>query len=614
MNSSLNRNSLNLRTKNASSLPFLHNHRPKIERLINFPDKNQLSNLISNDPFSIKTDKSCTFDTKKSNLCLIPTSIKSYLFGLQKEIEKENHYQSKCSDEQIDLITSAKSTIHKINVPKTGVQTFLNQKREILLIEIKIGEKKKKMGFFENNIFEKQEKIKEAESKMLQDVEFFQQYLDQDRKYTKEQLQMAEDSMKEKNLITNKLDILKEKSSFLHSTNLMLLEKLMMLYSYKEFLMDFSTQEDKKNNKTLEITKDIILSTAKSNLINLSSKKVDIMSKRQDRTSVISKKPLRKSSSKNQNINSSNNSSKIINRNSNSTINQNNYRTSINNLNLNRKSGLANIKEKNKSEAEPKFDDKEKLIKLNNEAFSSLIQSGNEIDLNLMDKLLSFLNSDDIKCEISFKDKMQFSSILAKLEEENFKLMQDIQKFKTVQTEKEIWLEREKEEHAKLTRHLKAEKLKHKLILSKTSDAALILERPKELIDEKLLKSLNMLAEHVFQLGIQLNIKHPANYFDILKEVENIFLSAEKNRPKNLGNIIQLLKSIKNEKKNRRVDMKNEVEYQKSTRCLQKLNKKLVFSEKYRIPKFKVNLETKNDLKDMKSPKNKIEIENEKYF
>lgn len=137
---------------------------------------------------------------------------------------------------KLNMKDAINSAIKHLPNKKTSPFDFINQKREMFLVQMKITEKKEKMRFFEMTTLERNDELLKFETKVQKDYDKFSEFLENDKILTVEQMKETENLTKEKCMVLAKLSDLAEKKTPKMNDIAKLLEKLSTLISYKKFL------------------------------------------------------------------------------------------------------------------------------------------------------------------------------------------------------------------------------------------------------------------------------------------------------------------------------------------------------------------------------------------
>ncbi len=143
---------------------------------------------------------------------------------------------TKAEVEEPDILKAADTLLKNRPRQKETIHDFINRKKEMFLIQMKIDQKKGQIRWFEDKTREKAEKLHIIESRMKEDLDQFKQFVEFNKIQTNEQIKSAENETKEKLVVINKIKSLAEVKTTKLNFNLKLLEKLNNLLSYKQFL------------------------------------------------------------------------------------------------------------------------------------------------------------------------------------------------------------------------------------------------------------------------------------------------------------------------------------------------------------------------------------------
>lgn len=117
-----------------------------------------------------------------------------------------------------------------------SLSELVRQKRQMLLLRMRINEKTEKVHQFRQMKQEKEDKIHVFQTMIEQDEEWINRFVEEDKLLTKEQMRLAENITREKAQVINRLKEINERKTIKVNVNLKLVEKLKQLWMYKEFL------------------------------------------------------------------------------------------------------------------------------------------------------------------------------------------------------------------------------------------------------------------------------------------------------------------------------------------------------------------------------------------
>jgi hypothetical protein len=127
--------------------------------------------------------------------------------------------------------------------PSRHAREIVEQKRQMLLLSLKIQEKGNRIAYFHERFTQKRAAVEEAECRLIKDLKHFEAHFEADKKLTKAQMWEAEEAIKEKGDLMARLQDLNEKKTTKLTSNAKLMEKLTTLFGYKAFL-DAMTSKD----------------------------------------------------------------------------------------------------------------------------------------------------------------------------------------------------------------------------------------------------------------------------------------------------------------------------------------------------------------------------------
>lgn len=125
---------------------------------------------------------------------------------------------------------------------KENIKTLIERKRQILMMQMKIDQKKEQIKFFEAKIVETGSKLRDVEQKIHKDEDDFERFYQDNLRELKEMIGLADQETKEKLEVMKQLKNLAEIRTSKLTQNSKLLEKFQELYSYKEFLSDLKPE------------------------------------------------------------------------------------------------------------------------------------------------------------------------------------------------------------------------------------------------------------------------------------------------------------------------------------------------------------------------------------
>lgn len=214
-------------------------------------------NFITEDYETLKM-----FKTSKKNFHIKPQKPPLWLnnpnsdnYDVLREIRQERRriFEDKSAQQSstFNMKRAISQTIN--NLPRSSVKTlnFINQKREMFLIQLKIDEKKEKIKYFDSTTKERGSKLTKYETLIKSNLDQFTQFVDSDKVETNEQIREAENLMKEKLQILAKLKELGEKKTTKMNHNVKMLERVCTLISFKQFLDSLTPAQflEKESNK-----------------------------------------------------------------------------------------------------------------------------------------------------------------------------------------------------------------------------------------------------------------------------------------------------------------------------------------------------------------------------
>lgn len=136
----------------------------------------------------------------------------------------------------IEFLKEGFGTVKSRKTRRGTVHEFVNNKREMFLIQMKINEKEETIRQFEEKTIEKKTKLSKVEEKIMADLTQFNDFIDENKATTKEQIKEAENETRERLGIAAKLKDLKEFKTTNLNASLKLFEKLNNLFCFKQFL------------------------------------------------------------------------------------------------------------------------------------------------------------------------------------------------------------------------------------------------------------------------------------------------------------------------------------------------------------------------------------------
>jgi hypothetical protein len=193
----------------------------------------------------------------------------SQIKNIKQSIDKSEINDLK---EEPDILKAADALLKHRPRKQERTQDYINRKKEMFLIQMKIDEKQDQIRWFEEKTREKAEKLHVIEMRMKDDLDQFNAFVESNKIQTNEQIREAENETKEKLMVINRIKSLAEVKTTKLNFNLKLLEKLNSLLSYKQFLDSLSPTSVIENQKAPQEPKvEEFESSRKSNLGGLTS-------------------------------------------------------------------------------------------------------------------------------------------------------------------------------------------------------------------------------------------------------------------------------------------------------------------------------------------------------
>lgn len=500
--------------------------------------------------------------------------------------------KSNSKSRPIDIVEGAENAIKNMYNTKVSKPKFVEQKRELFLLQLKINEKMNKIQEFANIVDEKTNKLKLYEKKLNSDVTFIEKYIEEDKIVTNADIRQAENETKERLQFVSKLKELYEKKTGKSNLNAKLFEKLVSLFAYKQFCDQIAFRAGRKKQKS----NDSLESKHKES----SKQKIEINSQdlSQDRNDSRSQRMLKDKKLLPKKINFQTTPLKLS--------QMLNREKQVKTLHSSAKSALQNENEQQSQQSlEGKPKDSTDYIK----------QLALFMQFHISEEFLVFLTSKSEKNAFIDFDYNDIVVIHKQVEEENLKLIKQIQKYREkIQAKEEklkqaqILFENEKKKTTGIKNTL-SKKINQKEYSIKKL-ACVSIE-----VSDVYIQNLELLTNKMNELAAILKVKQGGNLNAFLVEIESkLMIEVEKIRCCENSLIKKREKIIFNDKK-----MANFAEKQRVPN--EKLEKKKSFIAKNKLVNFfsrkVVSRSRLPSLKRVSEPKNIIDIEKleeERYF
>jgi hypothetical protein len=155
-----------------------------------------------------------------------------------EEIDEEDE-----GDGKINIVEAAQTAIKNRVRHKEPVNNFVNKKREMLLFQMGINQKKEQIKEFEELAHLQEIGLQNAMGMLEKDAETFKKFVEENKNQTRIAIKIAEDETKKKQEKIQEMKLLQETLSTITSKNTKQLERLEKLYAYKVFLDDLTGEE-----------------------------------------------------------------------------------------------------------------------------------------------------------------------------------------------------------------------------------------------------------------------------------------------------------------------------------------------------------------------------------
>lgn len=166
-----------------------------------------------------------------------------------KQINLELKEKNTKKEDDINIIEAADLALKNKIIPKEQMKIYLEKKKEMFLMQMTIDLKKEEIKKLEDMIIKKENGLIRAENNLKEDIKMFNDFLEKNKKESRDQVSKAEEETKKKVNRIKELKNLQELKLSKLTNNAKLLEKLEILFKYKEFL-DKIQPNKYKNNKS----------------------------------------------------------------------------------------------------------------------------------------------------------------------------------------------------------------------------------------------------------------------------------------------------------------------------------------------------------------------------
>lgn len=447
------------------------------------------------------------------------TEIFSHIKELKDRIERP---QSQDQHEEPDILKAADAMLKDRPRKRENIHGFINRKKEMFLIQMKVNQKREQIRWFEERTREKAEKLHVIENRMKEDLDQFNQFVEFNKLQTNDQIKSAENETKEKLAVINKIKSLGEIKTTKLNFNLKLLEKLNNLLSYKQFLDGLtpaSMFDNSPNNYNYTKIEDIEdLSKSKVNEVHISSLDKRRFSKTNGRSRDLQgQTEMLQSSNESKGKKDQGDLDEQASRNSgffSSNKDESNlYKgtgSSFREMAKRGKMAASRRKNENTTSSYPIDITDQKLMQMI-EQLGSKTHNG----------LIQLIRSNNISFQIYFKSPNELLDIYKEIEEENLRLIKETQKLKTKSEdlEEEMTRMRYNFENDQTNLLKNREDLIRKIKETKTN-LSKNLTYTSENINE-IEQAIKAITNKVNSLAGLVDLKTKASPFEILKELES---------------------------------------------------------------------------------------------
>jgi hypothetical protein len=443
------------------------------------------------------------------------------VFAQIKELkERIEHPPSQNRHEEPDILKAADAMLKDRPRKRDNIHDFINRKKEMFLIQMKISQKRDQIRWFEERTSEKSEKLHVIENRMKEDLDQFNQFVEFNKLQTNEQIKAAENETKEKLAVINKIKSLGEIKTTKLNFNLKLLEKLNNLLSYKQFLDTLTPASVLDTPAHYNYTKaEDLEEPIKTKPNELHSSSLD--KRRFSKTNGRSKDTQGPNDLPQPSIESKSRKD-TIDINDQTSVNSGFYGSNVEESNLSKtnRSSFREMAKRGKNAASRRKNENSASNYQFDVTDQKLMQMIEQLGSKTHNGLIQLIRSNNISFQIYFKSPNELLDIYKEIEEENLRLIKETQKLKTKSEDLEEEMTRMRfnfendqtnllKNREELIRRIKDTKANLSKNLTYTSENINEIEQAIKAITNK----INSLAGLV-------DLKTKASPFEILKELE----------------------------------------------------------------------------------------------
>ena len=484
-----------------------------------------LPNIITRNCFRESIFRNPLLEIQNQNINsvkILGSTLNDLLYRHKKAENKKLMEQLNNKNENLDIPKAVNQILKYRNYSKKNIREFMDNRKSLLLIELEINQKKKRILYFEKHTQQQTDKIAYVERKLVSDLDYFNQFLEKDKKLTKIQIQEAEKISNEKNVTALILKELIGKKTDKSAHNYRLIERLVSLFTYKislDSISSFSINLYSKNFQKQEKFTDFELDNQEKQ-ININS----VISKASPKDFKENSQGLKNSKTKKINSNFSGNRKALT---SITEKNTEKRQHSSNPLNERRNSSNVKLPETGKEIKNYKRSSfKLNIIKTDDEEVIEALEAIKYAYPETTNEFSEFfLNNPINKSEFCLENTLEIVHILKNLEEDNLKLIYETQKLKANFSKTESKFEKDKIEQQKTILKLKFSK--KEIVEKKDKKSKNWCFSVKSKINEKssVDEIMNQLQSELFNLTLWMPNKNSTDYNEILKSLEDILVS-----------------------------------------------------------------------------------------
>lgn len=252
----MNSSKTNIDKIGTTSLPFFPSNNRKLSNFLNKQRQNPFTKALLeiNSHNSEISSKPCTLLSyqSRSRQLLKRNSQNIDHSNILQEMKTTRQCILSVNKSENDLnnkiLFQVGENIKKRSLKKDNMRNFIQEKRDMFLVKMKIQEKQSQMKIFEEKTADKIFKLKKIETKVAEDLNQFNQYLENDKELTKNVVKETEIEIKDRMLVGARVKELKEFKIANLNVSAKMFERLNNLFCFKLFLDRLSPSSFHDNN------------------------------------------------------------------------------------------------------------------------------------------------------------------------------------------------------------------------------------------------------------------------------------------------------------------------------------------------------------------------------